>query len=405
MRISKKKLYCFCMIFLMFNAVFMRFQYIGKASMIRYTIVFLLGIMVFPASVNMIKKLNHKLITVGGLYFALVLISAFINRNSHVITHTVVSALVYICILIESVIVIKYVQLKYGGDYLFRTISSLFLFYILVNDMLLLLYPKMFFTSNATYYLFGNKFAVAYRHLEYLAILIIKHNMGNKKKQRRYKFSIAVFILLCFIIFNNLQGGSGGSATGIVAIIIMLLLYFIPKQILENQYIYISSAIGATVFVVVFDTVLSVQLIQNFIVNFLHKDMTLTGRAIIYKFIPEVLSNHLLFGYGHGSSYETWMKFTHIYPNSQNGYIDCIVEQGLLATIVLFMLVMLTISIFKKNSMGEKKFYPMLTLIYTYSIISCVEVTISIVFVWWVVFLFLLSIENEDGLVERQSFY
>lgn len=401
MRIKKNKLYCFCMIFLMFNAVFMRFQYFDRALMIRYAIVFLLGIMVFPASVNMIRKLNHKLITVGGLYFALVLISAFINRNSHVITHTVVSALVYICILVESVIAIKYIQLKHGGEYLFRTFSSLFLVYILMNDALLLLYPKMFFISNATYYLFGNKFAVAYRHLEYLAILIIKHNLCNKKKQRIYKFSIAVFILLSFIIFNNLQGGSGGSGTGIVAIIIMLLLYFIPKQILENQYIYIASAIGATVFVVVFDAVLAFQSIQSFVVNFLHKDMTLTGRAVIYKFIPEVLNNHLLFGYGHGSSYETWMKFTHIYPNSQNGYIDCIVEQGLLATIVLLLLVMLTISIFKKSGWGEKKYYPMLVLIYTYSIISCVEVTISIVFVWWIVLLFLLSTEEEYELVER----
>lgn len=397
-------MYCFCMIFLMFNAVFMRYQYIDRASTIRYAIVFLLGIMVFPASVNMIKKLNHKLITVGGLYFSLVLISAFINRNSHVITHTVISALVYICILIESVIAIKYIQSKYGGEYLFRTFSTLFLLYLFVNDALLLLYPKMFFTSNATYYLFGNKFAVAYRHLEYLAILIIKHNWSNKKKQRAYKLTIAAYILLSFIIFNSLQGGSGGSGTGIVAMIIMLLLFLVPKQFLENQYIYVTSAIGATVFVTVFDAVLAVQSVQNLIVNFLHKDMTLTGRVVIYKFIPEVLSNHLLFGYGHGSSYETWMKFTHIYPNSQNGYIDCIVEQGLLATIVLFLFMMLAISCFKKSSFGEKRYYPLLLLIYTYSIISCVEVTISIVFVWWVALLFLMSAE-EEPLVERRTSY
>ena len=181
----------------------------------------------------------------------------------------------------------------------------------------------------------------------------------------------------------------------------MLLLYFIPKQILENQYVYVASAIGTTVFVFVFDAVLAFQPIQSFIINFLHKDITLTGRVIIYKFIPEILNNHLLFGYGHGSSYETWMKFTHIYPNSQNGYIDCIVEQGLLATIILLLLVMLTISIFKKSGLREKKFYPMLMLIYTYSIISCVEVTISIVFVWWIVLLFLLSTEEKYELVER----
>ena len=70
---------------------------------------------------------------------------------------------------------------------------------------------------------------------------------------------------------------------------------------------------------------------------------------------------------------------------------DCIVEQGLIATVILILIITLVMS---KTSVLLKD-YPymksILLIVYVYATIASVEVTISIVFIMWCILIFSAS--------------
>ena len=99
------------------------------------------------------------------------------------------------------------------------------------------------------------------------------------------------------------------------------------------------------------------------------------------------------------------MSITHIFPNSQNGLLDCIVEQGVLAT-GIFILLLLNIV---KDSGTVLKKYPyikgIMILIYVYLTMACIEITISLVFIMWFIFIFAIetSANNTEELHDRKK--
>lgn len=399
MKVSKKKIYSNILIILLFLVVFLTFPYLNNNRAFRYLLVTLIGILIFPRSIYIFRKIDKKILFFEMFYVIVVIISGFINKDSHIITHTFVSALVYGITIIETTLVLKYVQVKCGGDYILETIFKILLFVVILNDFFVLVNPSLFFRNGIRYYFIGNKFSVAYRHVELFVLMLYKqYKENNKIKSKMNVPLLCVYLVLCIIVFNQLEGGSGGSGTGIAALIIVILLNLIPCSFLSNSYLYMVVAICATLFTSFFDVVLSLNPVKTFVTDILNKDLTLTGRINIYKFLPNVLEDHILFGYGHGSSNETWMNFTRIYPNSQNGFVDCIVEQGIIATGLIVVIVMLSITGFRNAKKTNMRYFPILILIYTYTIISCVEVTISIVFVWWVILFFILNTQCTNRL-------
>lgn len=395
MKVYKSKLKCLIMIFIIYIIVFLELQFWSFSSTFKYGLIFILAALLFPSILRTIKRLDVRLKIFVYLYIFLVILSGFINRNQHTITHTFYGAIVYSLIIIEIIGTIYYVKNRYGVDFILKIITVLHIYLITINDVLVLVTPQLFFTDISTYYLLGNKFGVAYRHAELLALLtiLIKKRFGVKKLFRHCM--LVLYIAFSFLIFSRIQGGSGGSGTGIVAMIVLLIFFALPENITKNGVAFLISSIGATSFVFVFDVILSFGPVQYFIVNVLNKDLTLTGRVVIYEYVPKILSKHLLMGYGHGSSYETWMKFTHIYPNSQNGFIDSIVEDGFLATFILLCLAAFTVKHYSTYGHRNINTYPVLAVVYMYAILSCIEVTITVVFVWWILLLFFCTGEKD----------
>lgn len=392
MKVSKTTLNCALMLLLIYHIVVVRFPYLAQANNIRYTLILILGILVFPYYRNLIHIKEKSIKYWGLIYICLVLYSAFINRNTHVITHTLVGALVYTVAILEMMISFRYILEHKGIEFLLKAIFIVTFIYVIINDLLLAYNPTMFYTSKGSYYLVGNKFAVAYRHMELLGLYLALSQTQSRNKHYKKVVMIVGLILISLWASQTVQGGkSGNSVTGILAIALMTIYYCLPSTLWSKTFVFVAFLLGSIGFAFGVETILAVPSIQNFIVNVLHRDLSLTGRVNIYGFIPKILSNRLLWGYGYGSSYETWMNATHIFPNSQNGLVDCIVEQGLIATVILILIVTLVMS---KTSVLLKD-YPymksILLIVYVYATIASVEVTISIVFIMWCILIFSAS--------------
>lgn len=400
MKVSKITLKCVLILLLIYHIVVVRFPYLSQANNIRYMLILILGLFVLPYYRNLSRIKDKNIEYWGLIYMCFVLYSAFVNRNTHAITHTLVGAFVYIIAILEMMISFRYILEHKGIEFLLKVIFIVTFIYVMTNDLLLAYNPTMFYTSNGSYYLVGNKFAVAYRHMELLGLYLALSQIQSNNKHYRKIVMIMGLIFISLWASQTVQGGrSGNSVTGILVIVLIMIYYCLPSTIWSKPFVFIAFLLGSVGFAFGVETILSISGIQNFIVNVLHRDLSLTGRVDIYGFIPKILSNKLLWGYGYGSSYETWMKATHIFPNSQNGLVDCIVEQGLIATLILIFVITLVMS---KTGMMLKK-YPymksILLIVYVYATIASVEVTISIVFIMWCILIFSASsiVEEIEG--------
>jgi O-antigen ligase len=182
-----------------------------------------------------------------------------------------------------------------------------------------------------------------------------------------------------------------GSTTGIVGVFMLVALLLLPLKLESNAKIWISVLLAATLFTFLFELILSYGFVENFITGVLQKSMTLTGRTVIYSYVPKVLQNHWLLGYGFGSSYEVWINAIHL-PNSQNGVIDCILEQGLIATTLLIGTLYLALKN-EKNMKISRVFKPIIAVIYVFTVLSAIEITISINFCMWFFILYFCNKE------------
>ena len=63
-------------------------------------------------------------------------------------------------------------------------------------------------------------------------------------------------------------------------------------------------------------------------------------------------------------------------PNTQNGLFECILEQGVVATFLLLVLIYKVFSYNRKNTFN----LPVIIMIYIYGILSSVEITLNLPF-------------------------
>ena len=166
--------------------------------------------------------------------------------------------------------------------------------------------------------------------------------------------------------------------TGIVGLLGFFILSILPSKITEKRSFGIVLLLGCGLFSILYDYILDISYVKYFITEVLHRSLNLTGRITIYENIPKILNGHLLLGYGHGSSYEVWINALH-YPNSQNGLIDMIVEDGLLSTIMFLIIIK---HIFKGNNKIIK------LIICTFFILSAFEITLGNMMIAWLALLY-----------------
>ncbi|WP_289128223.1 O-antigen ligase family protein [uncultured Clostridium sp.] len=386
-KFSKTSIYLMIELFLLYHIVFVKFPHISSYATIQRLAIIFLFLMVFPYSIRCLKKMNLSIKLLVLLYMIMILISAIINRNELIITNTLIGGIMYAITFFELFIVFSTVVEKRSIGFIVRVFLYLTVFYIVITDLAILINFNMF--SNGQYFI-GNKFDVAYKHLELIVLVLMNQKINvEKRRNKRRNNNIIIILIVTGMIISYLIN----TMTGVISIVILVvILLFFKDKLLYNSMFFVLILVGSCLVILCADTILTWNPIQNFIVNILNRDLTLTGRMTIYASIPNLIQGHLLFGYGYNTAYEVWTSYNQFMPNAQNGLINCIFEQGLIATIIIIILIKTIISKSHKSKILQKIYKPIIALLYVYAILATIEITIDVVFMGWLVLFYTITL-------------
>lgn len=265
--------------------------------------------------------------------------------------------------------------------------SRLTFIFVIFNDIIILIFPTL--TSNMEpYYFIGNKFAVIYTHLQLLVLLLVRKNV-----EQRNCYKIYIILLAFLTAFMALRVECMTGLTGLIIFISFCILIKVTQNIFYNPAVFFASLIVSSLFVIAYEIILRFPLIQNLIISVFNRSLTLTGRTYIYANLFQILKEHWLWGYGYGSSYEICVKYLH-FADTQNGIFEWILQSGIFVTACLVILLLVIINLYKKSKERREYFIPVLALLYTFLVLSSVEITIDMHFIFLLSILFGWSIQK-----------
>lgn len=382
-KISLKTVYTGIMLILLYNAVFVKFPYL----FIQRITAIILFLAILPNIC--FRKKDIFILILFGVYSIFTMISAFVNKDNYIYTHTLVGGAFHVLIIFEIIQVLLYALKFKNIQFVIKIFLFLSFVYVLMNDFLVLFYPRAFRYEC----LLGNKFSVSYKHIE----LVVLYCMQRKKNT----FLLAGIFVLSFYISVRVNCMTGAVGIGILAVLI-----FIRAEKLLQKRIFFVSAVGMSViFPFVYDFVMGIYPVQYFIVNILHRTAGMTGRTVIFDYLPLIIKNHLIFGYGYNTAYEVWIGATDWYPNAQNGFWNCVCEQGIICAVILIL-----IAVYVTGLKENKNCYPLMCIVYVYAILGTVEITMDITFIAWIIMLYAMkrsgkNYKRDNPRIQRRKIY
>ncbi len=384
--LSFSSLYTGVMLFLLYHIVLVRFPYWQAYVPVQRIMALILAVLILPKIPYI--RLPEKTGWLLGIYLALTLLSAAVNEGHYDYTHPLVSGSFYVLAVLEVLAVFSYVIRVKGLWFAAQFLFFLSTVYVLINDWLIWLDPYCFYPFGR-YYFLGNKFAVSYKHLE----IMVLYMLTRRKFRLSYRHKLTLVVLAAVSLLAAVRVNC---MTGAVGIFLLTILLIAGKQsFLAHKPVMAVLIMMAGVFPFAYDYVMGMQGIQYIIVNILHRTKGLTGRVQIFDALPQILQGHLLLGYGHNTAYEVWITATDWYPNAQNGFWNCVCEQGLPAAVLLSVLAVM--SVWK-----SRKGYAVLAVVYVYAFLGAVEITMDIVFITWVILLYVIKeAEHETAACQR----
>lgn len=348
---------------------FPQFQYIKYISICIVAIFLLQRVSVF------IKK-DHIKINGVLILFSIVMLYPSVMYMNNYERNPLLATIVFWLIQAETFLVMEVMCEEEKINMVVQFYYRLTLFWIIITDVLTVLFPSIF-TTRAGNYLVGTKFTVSYLHLLLIALFMTKNRIF-KKENVASKSTVILMLLWGVFIITRVQCN-----TGLIGLILLLIIMALPKQIqnkLCSPVLFIGIVAVSTAFSVVYEVILANPSIQHFISVYLKRELTLTGRTYIYAMMPKIFEGHYATGYGYGTTYEVCRHFTG-FANTQNAILEWVVQLGIVGTTVL---IILFLTAFKKMK-GCKEdsvntFVPLVAYIYSMVLLGTVEITIDSMF-------------------------
>lgn len=378
--------------FLIFN--------IGLTSILPKMIINALTIFTFVITILLVigtneiiyNKMNSFPFFLFLCYIFLTAISAYLNKGSLFATGTVSSTINYIMIMVTIFFGITIISALGKLRLFFIVIFFIELIYCLLNDIAFLPRYGAYIASQA--YLLKGKFAVAYAHLDLLAFYFVNICVNNFKYNKAIVYTLIIFALIIDIFVDCI--------TGIVGLVSFILFYFLcSKKLLKHPLSWLLLFIACSSVPFIYQNIVNSSIYQKFVLGTLNRGMTMNGRMNIYKQIPYLMYNHWHWGYGYGSSYAVVEGLISM-PDMQNGFMELVVQVGLITTTIFTFFVLSVLR--EAKSINNTVVFPLLCLIYVYTILSSFEITFSIEFVFICIIIYVLSREKVTGneiLMER----
>lgn len=362
---------------LIFHSVFISLG--NDSKFIKYICIVLLSFYLFGKRKLFLNKKYYKINTALCIFCISVLASSinqlFINLPRDFNAVSPFSGVLLVMCILCTFFFMEYLNEKHKIDEFYILLYNILFLYLLLNDVLLLQQIPAVSGLESPYvvYLLGNKFVVAYLHI-FLAVLYYQKLLQNQQCKNKGKIFLFYFHLLVAFIISYLVECS----TAIIGIFVL----FVFKTFYKKLY-FLFSPLGAILLVICFSSfflfyeyILSLPIVQTFIVDILHEDLTLTGRTFIYANMLDIMQDEPWLGYGNGSA----SIFTNYYinmPNTQNGLLNDYIDWGIIGCICFLFLISVVI---KQSDKTSKKINPFVCLIYMYIVLSSIEITLGLLF-------------------------
>ena len=363
---------------LLFHASFINLPYINGYGIYKYVILLIVGAFLL-IKFQTFRKHEYKAINKWLLlYSIMILVSSYINRNSAQERKVFLVAIIFVVTILEIYYLFEYFIILNRTQELINTLFYLLLFYCILTDFVMIIFPTLYIEKEM-YYLTGNKFEISYLHLQLLVMYLQK----EKYKRQWLKFGKRDFGFLILVAVSFFASINVKCTTGTIGVVLLVIFYYCMVQkdrTLKKPVVFlVTLCISVSIFML-FSGIVQFEPIRYLIEDVFHRDITLTGRLIIYSSIGKVLSGHILLGYGMGSSFEIVMKMIGA-PNTQNGVLEIILQQGIISLILLIVLVWKVFHYISKKR-GINYAWIML---YIYIVFASIEITLDVSFISWLV--------------------
>lgn len=216
--------------------------------------------------------------------------------------------------------------------------------------------------QNLSSFLFGNKFMLAYFHMQTFGLMALYDSFRNKKNITKYIVFCIISLSMCLIT---------GCLTGIVGILVITLMLILPlgnnikKELSDPRAIFMILFL-VEFFLIASSYVYNTPFVQYIVDDILHKGNSMNGRYIIYGLLKPVILDNFILGYGYNATIITRILG---YGNAQNGLFQCMLDFGIIGTIIFI------INWYKSiNIKFNQKNWPLYCLLYAFIICSSVEV-------------------------------
>lgn len=217
-------------------------------------------------------------------------------------------------------------------------------------------------------YFIGGKFTVSYLHM--FACILYYHLYVNNINTSL----INKILLFCLFALTILVEFSLECSTALIGTLLLIIsLYFknIVRLISSPIFVIVYILCSSIGFLLYYQDILSWPIVEYFIVDILHEDLTLTGRVNIYIAMLDLLDFEPLWGFGNGNS-TFFVNYYIDMPNTQNGLLENYINWGLIGVIPFLLLVFFSVKYSIKYQCN-----PFVNLILVYIIISTIEITLG----------------------------
>lgn len=323
-------------------------------------IVSIIGYLMLFENFNYNKNiLNIKLILLVMLYSFIILFSAVINNN--ITIGMIYTNFVYI----GFIIYINYCMKDFKN--FINALNILFTLLIIYNLILAIFVQSsyMYIGYQGSQKVFVGTFesrnGISMVMIPAIAFILIRSEYIYEKVRNKD-------ILLCFmvLIIILLSKSSTGFIVGSLLVIYVLLLKKIKIKININKLMSIYTIIYTQV--VIFR--IQETVFRGFIENTLQKNVTLTGRTLIWDFIMKIIPNSLIFGYGRNDIIAQNAIIRDV-TEAHNGLLEILLCTGIIG---LFVFILILLNAFRAlNKSNSKISYILSMAIFLYFCIALTE--------------------------------
>lgn len=369
---------------------------IGRKIQVLFLFLFIL---IFNTRIGYIFKIGNKKVLYSLLIYVLSLsLTSVLNKNIDIHYMQKLNFLfvgneykassfslgiMYAIVIFMYFAFVEYLNRINKTDVFVNVIFKLCLFYCIVSDLFFLIGINI----NREGTLIGNKFSLSYMHLYLVTFYCF----------RCFLIGRSIKLFYGYLLFALIASIYTKCTTALIGVLVLFLAYkyknFFLRRIFNVKIIFACIFLCAA-FPFFISALLNNSLVSYVITDILGEDLTLTGRIGIYETLSEVFILRPITGFGVGNGL---MKFLFDAPNTQNGIANLFIEQGFIGVMSMFAITYACLN-FVRQKGNRMVVFPIYAMIFTFIIMSTVEITIDTRFV---VFLSLLLIYGNKSFPDR----